>query len=115
VKEQPIRYRPGIDPKRESRTDWDRVDRMTDDEIEAAALSDPDAQPLTDEQLAECFRPGMLRVARERLGLSQKQFAQRFHIQLRALRNWEEGRNVSSEPSGAYLQMVKAVLAALED
>jgi putative transcriptional regulator len=115
VKEQLIRYRPGIDPKRESRTDWDRVDRMTDDEVEAAALSDPDAQPLTEEQLAECFRPGMLRVARERLGLSQKQFAQRFHIDLRTLRHWEEGRNVPGKAPGAYLQVVKEVLAALED
>jgi putative transcriptional regulator len=90
---------------------------MTDDEVEAAALSDSDAQPLTDEQLAECLRPGMLRVARERLGLSQKQFAQRFHIDLRALQRWEEGRNVPGKPPGApgaYLRVVKAVRAALK-
>jgi len=29
-----------------SRTDWDRVRAMTEEEIEAAALSDPDAPPL---------------------------------------------------------------------
>ena len=115
MKEQLIRYRPGIDPKPESRTDWDRVDRMTDEEVEAAALSDPDAQPMTIEQLAECVRPGMLRVARARLGLSQKQFAERFRIDLSTLRGWEEGRNLPGKPSGAYLQVIKAVLAALED
>lgn len=29
----------------ESQTDWERVDAMTDEEIEAAALSDPDCPP----------------------------------------------------------------------
>jgi uncharacterized protein (DUF4415 family) len=34
---------------REDRTDWARVDAMTDEEIEEAARADPDAQP-TDEE-----------------------------------------------------------------
>lgn len=29
----------------ESQTDWEKVDAMTDEEIEAAALSDPDCPP----------------------------------------------------------------------
>jgi uncharacterized protein (DUF4415 family) len=33
----------------ESKTDWARLDAMTDEEITAAALDDPDAQPLDDE------------------------------------------------------------------
>jgi putative transcriptional regulator len=37
-------------------TDWARVDAMTDDEVVAAAQSDPDAQPLTPEQLARMRR-----------------------------------------------------------
>jgi putative transcriptional regulator len=88
VKEQLIRYRPGIDPKPEGRTDWDRVDKMTDEEVEAAALSDPDAQPLTDEELARAFRPGVLVALRQRLGLSQAEFAARFRIDLDTLKNW---------------------------
>lgn len=36
-------YRPA-----EKRTDWNRVRAMTDEEITAAAESDPDAQPLDD-------------------------------------------------------------------
>ena len=35
-----------------SLTDWDKLMNMTEEEIHAAALSDPDAQPLTEEQLA---------------------------------------------------------------
>ena len=41
MKEPLIRYRPGRDPKPESRTDWDRLKRMSDEEIERAALDDP--------------------------------------------------------------------------
>ena len=35
-----------------SHTDWDRLAAMTEEEIEANALSDPDNPPLTDRQLA---------------------------------------------------------------
>ena len=32
-------------------TDWEKFDALTDEDVIAAAKSDPDAQPLTDEQL----------------------------------------------------------------
>jgi putative transcriptional regulator len=67
---------------------------MTDDEVEAAALSDPDAQPLTGEQLARAFRPGKLIALRKRLGLDQAQFARRFRIDLDTLKAWERGFGV---------------------
>ena len=35
----------------EDKTDWDRLRAMTDEEVTAAALDDPDAQPSTPEQL----------------------------------------------------------------
>jgi putative transcriptional regulator len=35
-----------------SETDWTKVKAMTEEEILARALADPDAQPLTPEQLA---------------------------------------------------------------
>jgi putative transcriptional regulator len=41
------------------KTDWARIDAMTDEEVVAAALSDPDAQPLTPEQLAKRKLPGI--------------------------------------------------------
>jgi len=119
VKEGRIRHRPGIDPKPEDRTDWDRLARMTDEEIEAAALSDPDAQPMTDEELAQCFRPGMLREVRERLGLSEQDFASRFRIDPETLRAWEEGRAFPEALARAYLRVIEhnpqAVLDALQD
>jgi hypothetical protein len=38
------------------RVDKARLDAMTDDEIDAAAESDPDNPPLTDEELARAWR-----------------------------------------------------------
>ena len=37
-------------------TDWARVNAMTDEEVLAAAQSDPDAQPLDSEALAKMRR-----------------------------------------------------------
>jgi putative transcriptional regulator len=119
VKERIIRYRPGTDPKPKGKTDWARVDAMTEEEIEAAALSDPDAQPLTDEELAQFFRPRAIREARERLGFTPEEFARRFRIDLRSLEDWEEGRAVPESIARAYLRVIErnpeAVLDALED
>ena len=65
---------------------------MTDEEIHAAALADPDAQPLTPERLTRMKRTPQVKVIRRALGLSQEEFAGRFQIPLRALRDWEQGR-----------------------
>ncbi len=46
-----VRYSPGDLVPEDDRTDWKRVRAMTEEEIEANALSDPDAQPWTDEEL----------------------------------------------------------------
>ena len=119
MKEQLIRYRPGRDPKPESRTDWDRLNRMSDDEIDRAALDDPDAQPLSNEQLARAFRPKALVALRKRLGLSQAEFARQFMLNLRTLQDWEQGRRAPEDIARAYLRVIErnpdAVRAALVD
>ena len=35
--------------KMKGQTDWNKIDKMTDEEIEENALNDPDNQPLPDE------------------------------------------------------------------
>ena len=118
MKEELIRYRPGIDPKPKGRTDWERLRNMTDEEVEAAALADPDAQPLTDEQLARGFRPRSLVELRQRLGLEQVEFARRFRIDLDTLKAWERGMGVPGDIERVYLRVIdrnpEAVAAALE-
>jgi hypothetical protein len=39
-----------------AKVDWSRIDRMTDQEIEAAALADPDSYLPSDKELAEAVR-----------------------------------------------------------
>jgi putative transcriptional regulator len=79
---------------------------MTDEEVEAAALSDADAQPMSDEQLARSFRPKELSAVRKRLGMSQAEFAGTFHINLRTLQDWEQGRRQPEETVQAYLRVI---------
>ena len=119
MKEQLIRYKPGRDPKPESRTDWDRLKRMSDEEVDQAARNDPDAQPLSDEQLARGFRPNALTALRKRLSLSQTEFAKQFRLNLRTLQDWEQGRRKPEDIARVYLRVIErnpdAVSAALKD
>lgn len=119
MNEKITRYRPGIDPEPEDRTDWDRLRRMTDEEIEANALSDPDALAMTDAEIAQTRGASEVLTVRQRLGLSQAAFADRFHINLRTLQDWEQGRRVPEEIARAYLKVIARnpgiVAAALED
>jgi hypothetical protein len=50
-----VTVKPGEAPSR-GETDWARVNATTDEEVLAAALSDPDAQPLDPEALAKMRR-----------------------------------------------------------
>jgi putative transcriptional regulator len=79
---------------------------MTEEEIEAAAMSDPDNPPLTEEQLKRMKRVPRVRTLRRALGLTQEEFAARFHIPLDTLRDWEQGRTEPDEPTRAYLKVI---------
>jgi putative transcriptional regulator len=88
------------------RMDWEGVGRMTDEEVEAAALSDPDAQPLTEADLKRMKRVPQSRVIRRALHLTQEEFAARYHIPLGTLRDWEQGRSEPDQPARAYLKVI---------
>ncbi len=47
--------------------DWSRADAMTDEQIHAAALADPDAQPLTEEQVRQMKPVSRVKLLRIRL------------------------------------------------
>ncbi len=86
--------------------DWRRADAMTDEEIHAAAVADPDARPLTPERLKRMKRTPQVKVIRRALGLSQEEFAARFHIPLGTLRDWEQGRKEPDAAARAYLKVI---------
>ena len=89
-----------------TKNDWRRADAMSEDEVHAAALADPDAQPLTPERLAQMKRTPQVKVIRRALGLSQEEFAARFHIPLGTLRDWEQGRKEPDAAARAYLKVI---------
>jgi putative transcriptional regulator len=89
------------------RTDWVRIDAMTEGEVLAAALSDPDAQPLTSEQLAKMRRVPRVKVLRQRLGMTQVQFAEAFHLPITTLRDWEQHRSTPDAPARALLWAIE--------
>jgi putative transcriptional regulator len=80
--------------------------KMTPAEIEAAAASDPDNPPLTAEQLARMRRVPRVKTMRRALGLTQEEFAARYHIPLGTLRDWEQGRTEPDQPARAYLIVI---------
>jgi putative transcriptional regulator len=94
--------------------DWTKADRMTDEDIHNAALADPDAQPLTDAQLARMRQPVMVKRLRIELGLSQTEFAERFRIPVGTLRDWEQHRSEPNESMQAYLKIIAADAAFVE-
>ena len=86
--------------------DWSRSDAMTDDEVHAAALKDPDAQPLTETTIARMRLVARTKTMRRALGLTQEAFAARYHIPLGTLRDWEQGRAAPDQTARAYLMVI---------
>lgn len=98
-------------------TDYARLDAMTEEEIEANALSDPDNPPLTDEDLARFHHAMGPKEIRQKLEMTQEQFAAEFRIPLGTLRDWEQGVSFPDTAARSYLRVIaknpKAVLEAL--
>jgi putative transcriptional regulator len=90
-----------------SRTDWARVDAMTDEEVEANALSDPDNPPWTTEDLQRLKPVPNTKAIRTRLHLTQEQFALRFHLPLGTVRDWELGRREPDTAAKNFLRVIE--------
>ena len=102
----------------EDKTDWKRLQAMTEEQVHAAALADPDAQPLTDADLSRMKRVPRIKTLRRALKLTQEEFAARYHIPLGTLRDWEQGRCEPDQPARSYLTVIahdpEGVMRALE-
>jgi putative transcriptional regulator len=86
--------------------DWDHFDSMTEAQRHAAALKDADAQPLRQMDMKRMKRTPQVRIIRRALGLSQEEFAARFHIPLGTLRDWEQNRKAPDAAARAYLVVI---------
>lgn len=85
---------------------WSRLDAMRAEERHRAALEDPDARPMTEEELARARRVPRTRTLRRALGLTQEEFSERYRIPLGTLRDWEQGRSQPDQPARAYLTVI---------
>jgi putative transcriptional regulator len=86
--------------------DWSRFNAMTEEERHAAALSDPDAQPLTDADFDRMKKTPRAKIIRRALGLSQEDFASKYHIPVGTLRDWEQGRCEPDQAAQSYLKVI---------
>jgi putative transcriptional regulator len=91
-----------------SKHDWTALDAMTDDEVHAAALSDPDAQPMTDAELARMRRPSLARRIRHQLRLTRAEFAERYCISVETVRD-RESPDTALDP--VEVTLLKAIAA----
>jgi putative transcriptional regulator len=91
---------------------------LTEEEINAAALTDPDNPPRTPEREKHLKRVPQVKVMRRAMHLTQEEFAARFHIPLGTLRDWEQGKTQPDQAARAYLRVIArnptAVQEALE-
>jgi putative transcriptional regulator len=92
---------------------------LTQSAVERAALADPDAQPLSAADLKRMKRTPQAKIIRRALGMTQEEFAARYHIPLGTLRDWEQGRATPDQPTQAYLTVIarspERVQQALEE
>ena len=82
------------------------VTPMSEAGIEAAAASDPDNPPLTPARQGQLRPVPRVKTLRRALGLTQEEFAARYHIPLGTLRDWEQGRTQPDQPARAFLAVI---------
>ena len=84
-----------------------RLKDVSDTEAEARALADVDNPPLSEQQLRRMVLAREVRLVREKTGLSQPQFAARFHIGLARLRDFEQARSEPDFVVRVFLRMIQ--------
>lgn len=89
-----------------TKLDWSRLESMTAEQRHAAALADPDAQPLTEAEMDRMKPTPRLKIVRRALGLTQEEFAAQYRIPLGTLRDWEQGAKQPDQAARAYLQAI---------
>ncbi len=97
----------------ETETDSMAVDAMSDEEIRAGALADPDALPRTDADFGRMTKLVNVKKLRQRLGQTQEVFAATYRFPLGTLRDWEQRRKHPDAPARAYLMVIDRDPAAI--
>jgi putative transcriptional regulator len=83
-----------------------RLKTVNNAKAEAHAAADPDNPPMNEQQLNRMALAREVRLIREKTGLSQPQFAARFHIGLARLRDFEQARSEPDFVVRVFLRMI---------
>ena len=86
--------------------DWSRLDALTDEEVLARAMTDPDNAPLSKDDLKRMKRRPRAYVIRRALRMTQEEFAEAYRIPVGTLRDWEQGRTEPDQANQAYLRVI---------
>jgi putative transcriptional regulator len=86
--------------------DWERLDALTEEDVIARALTDPDNPPLGEEDLERMKRRPRAYVIRRALRMTQEEFAEAYRIPVGTLRDWEQGRTEPDQANRAYLRVI---------
>ncbi len=97
--------------KSRGQVDLKRVRATSDKDITKWIADDPDTAPeLTPEaKLRVIYNPALpnVRRLRERLGMTQAEFAKRFGLSRRTVEQWEQGRTVPDRPARILLAVIE--------
>ena len=74
--------------------------------ILSADPSDPEDFDVSQEAMDRGQRARLIRKTRTGLGLSQAEFAARFHVPVGTLRDWEQARATAPDFAVAYVQVI---------
>lgn len=91
------------------KTDWEALRKLSEEEVERRALTDPDARPLTEEDFRKLKRSPRVRIVRMALGLTQEEFAHAYGIPVATLRDWEQGRRKPDQASQTLLKLIERI------
>ena len=68
--------------------------------------NDPEDFDVSHESLDRGLKAREIRMTRTQLGLSQREFAKRFHVPIGTLRDWEQARSTPPRFAIAYIRII---------
>ena len=97
----------------QGKTDWKRIDAMTEEEAHQNALNDLDAPPLF---LRKDLQPTVdVKLIRAKMNMTQQEFAKKFHLSLPTLRDWEQRRVRPDQAARTLLRVIEQNPEAVEN
>ncbi len=86
--------------------DWAKFEALSDEDVVARAMTDPDNLPVTSEDRRRMKQRPRAYIVRRALHMTQEEFSEAFRIPIGTLRDWEQGRTEPDQANRAYLKVI---------